>query len=38
VFYRDVDLGSFHLEDSVLLRENGCRLLHEVPRDLVEFY
>jgi len=38
VFYRDVDLGSFHLEDSVIVRENGCRLLHEVPRDLVEFY
>ncbi|MEQ8248876.1 MAG: Xaa-Pro peptidase family protein [Alphaproteobacteria bacterium] len=38
VFYRDVDLGSFHLEDSVLVTENGCRLLHEVPRALVEFH
>jgi len=38
VFYRDVDLGSFHLEDSVVVTKNGCRLLHEVPRDLVEFH
>ncbi len=38
VFYRDVDLGSFHLEDSVIVTENGCRLLHEVPRDMVEFH
>ncbi|NQV80135.1 MAG: aminopeptidase P family protein [Alphaproteobacteria bacterium] len=38
VFYRDVDLGSFHLEDSVVVTENGCRLLHEVPRGLVEFH
>lgn len=37
VFYRDPDLGSFHLEDSVLVTSDGCRLLHEVPRDLVEF-
>lgn len=38
VFYRDVDLGSFHLEDSVIVTDNGCRLLHDVPRDLVEFH
>ena len=38
VFYRDVDLGSFHLEDSVVVTGSGCRLLHEVPRGLVEFH
>ncbi len=38
VFYRDVDLGSFHLEDSVVVTGDGCRLLHEVPRTLVEFH
>lgn len=37
VFYRDPDLGSFHLEDSVLVTADGCRFLHEIPRDLVEF-
>ena len=37
VFYRDPELGSFHLEDSVLVTGDGCRLLHEIPRDLVEF-
>lgn len=37
VFYRDPDLGSFHLEDSVLVTGDGCRLLHEISRDLVEF-
>jgi Xaa-Pro aminopeptidase len=37
VFYRDPALGSFHLEDSVLVTGDGCRLLHEVPRGLVEF-
>ena len=37
VFYRDPELGSFHLEDTVLVTANGCRLLHEFPRDLVVF-
>jgi len=35
VFYRDPELGSFHLEDSVAVSEAGCTLLHPVPRDLV---
>ncbi len=38
VFYRDIELGSFHLEDSVQVTETGCRLLHDVPRNLVEFH
>ncbi len=38
VFYRDIDLGAFHLEDSALVTETGCRLLHDVPRNLVEFH
>lgn len=38
VFYRDIELGSFHLEDSVQVTETGCRLLHDVPRSLVEFH
>jgi Xaa-Pro dipeptidase len=37
VFYRDPELGSFHLEDSVTVDESGCALLHPVPRDLVVF-
>lgn len=37
VFYRDPDLGSFHLEDSVQVTETGCRLLYEMERDLVVF-
>ena len=37
VFYRDPELGSFHLEDSVAVGETGCTLLHPVPRDLVVF-
>ncbi len=35
VFYRDPDLGSFHLEDSVRIEASGCRLLHPVARQLV---
>lgn len=35
VFYRDPDLGSFHLEDSVEVEETGCRLLRPVDRELV---
>ncbi len=38
VFYRDIELGAFHLEDSALVTETGCRLLHDVPRNLVEFH
>lgn len=38
VFYRDIALGAFHLEDSALVTQTGCRLLHPVPRDLVEFH
>lgn len=38
VFYRDVVLGAFHLEDSTLVTQSGCRLLHPVSRDLVEFH
>lgn len=37
VFYRDPELGSFHLEDSVAVTATGCSLLHSVPRDLVVF-
>jgi Xaa-Pro aminopeptidase len=37
VFYRDPDLGSFHLEDSVVVTADGCRLLAPMPRDLVVF-
>jgi len=37
VFYRDPELGSFHLEDSVAVSATGCSLLHPVPRDLVVF-
>ena len=37
VFYRDPELGAFHLEDSVVVTEEGCRLLHDMPRDLVVF-
>ncbi len=35
IFYRDPDLGSFHLEDSVEVEAAGCRLLRPVDRDLV---
>tara|TARA_Y100000590_G_scaffold425755_1_gene534076 strand:- start:2465 stop:3691 length:1227 start_codon:yes stop_codon:yes gene_type:complete len=38
VFYRDIDYGGFHLEDSVLVTENGCSHLFKVSRDLVEFH
>lgn len=38
VFYRDPELGAFHLEDSVQVTGSGCRFLHEVPRDLVVFH
>lgn len=37
VFYRDPDLGSFHLEDSVRVTATGCTFLHPMPRDLVVF-
>lgn len=37
VFYRDPELGSFHLEDSVVIEPNGCSLLVPLPRDLVVF-
>lgn len=37
VFYRDPDLGSFHLEDSVVVEQDDCRLLHPLSRDLVRF-
>lgn len=37
VFYRDPELGSFHLEDSVAVGDTGTTLLHPVPRDLVVF-
>lgn len=35
VFYRDPDLGSFHLEDSVEVEATGCRMLRPIDRDLV---
>jgi Xaa-Pro aminopeptidase len=37
VFYRDPELGSFHLEDSVVIEATGCRLLAPMNRDLVVF-
>jgi Xaa-Pro aminopeptidase len=37
VFYRDLDLGAFHLEDSVLVTETGCRMLRPMSRDLTVF-
>lgn len=37
VFYRDPDLGAFHLEDSVVVEADGCRILRPVDRDLVVF-
>jgi Xaa-Pro aminopeptidase len=37
VFYRDPELGSFHLEDSVAIEAEGCRLLAPLPRELVVF-
>lgn len=37
VFYRDPDLGAFHLEDSVVVEADGCRILRPVERDLVVF-
>ena len=38
VFYRDPELGAFHLEDSVRVAPTGCKLLHEVARDLIVFH
>jgi Xaa-Pro aminopeptidase len=38
VFYRDPELGSFHLEDSVAVTAAGAALLHPMPRDLVVFH
>ena len=38
IFYRDPELGAFHLEDSVRVTRSGAKLLHEVPRDLVVFH
>lgn len=37
VFYRDSDLGAFHLEDSVVVEPDGCRILRPVDRGLVVF-
>ncbi|MBM3522750.1 MAG: aminopeptidase P family protein [Alphaproteobacteria bacterium] len=37
VFYRDPELGSFHLEDSVAVEAKGCSLLAPLDRDLVVF-
>jgi Xaa-Pro aminopeptidase len=37
VFYRDPELGSFHLEDSVVIEGAGCRMLAPLPRELVVF-
>ncbi|MSO65844.1 MAG: aminopeptidase P family protein [Alphaproteobacteria bacterium] len=37
VFYRDLTLGAFHLEDSVLVTADGCRQLRPLSRDLVCF-
>jgi len=37
VFYRDPDLGAFHLEDSVVIEPGACRILRPVDRDLVVF-
>lgn len=37
VFYRDPDLGAFHLEDSVVIEPDGCRILRPVDRELVVF-
>lgn len=38
IFYRDPQLGAFHLEDSVVVEENGCRRLDDMARDLVAFH
>lgn len=35
VFYRDPEWGGVHLEDSVLVRENGIERLSDSPRDLI---
>ena len=35
VFYRDVELGGFHLEDTVVVTQNGCRTLANLPRELI---
>jgi Xaa-Pro aminopeptidase len=37
IFYRDPELGSFHLEDSVVIGAEGCALLAPLARDLVVF-
>ncbi|MBL8670089.1 MAG: aminopeptidase P family protein [Alphaproteobacteria bacterium] len=37
VFYRDPDLGSFHLEDSVAVEAQGCALLAPMKRDMIAF-
>lgn len=37
VFYRDPDLGSFHLEDSIAVTANGAEFLHPMDRALVVF-
>jgi Xaa-Pro aminopeptidase len=35
VFYRDPELGGFHLEDTVVVTKDGCRLLCNAARDLI---
>lgn len=35
VFYRDPELGAFHLEDSVAIEQTGCAWLHPGKRELV---
>lgn len=37
VFYRDPDLGSFHLEDSIAVTAAGAQFLHPMDRALVVF-
>jgi len=37
VFYRDLDIGAFHMEDSVLVTDSGCRMLRPLTRELVSF-
>ena len=37
VFFRDPELGAFHLEDSVCVTSGGVQFLHAVPRELVVF-
>jgi len=34
VFYRDVELGGFHMEDTVVVTHNGARVLADLSREL----